>query len=357
MIRLWRALGIFVQSRPFDFLSAAAGPSCGVSRNEPAGSDLKLRGAPAERTRGSYGQHRVQPGYGAPSHRGDRSPSFASAPSLRRPPPRPADRRHLRRDPRRSPHRCCCSNMSTGDIAAVTLVLLGGTVLLAFFFGLYSDGDLQTWASGLTDAPRTLVASLLLAWPVLGVAELVGLSTPGAGRADRHRRDRQLRQPRPRGRPRPGAPDRAAAPADRAGRLGHGRRPPRRAPRTPRRVRPRDRRPGRRRRPQPRRRRTTCRNSARSTSSTRYSSEDDIDRVIIAFSRASHEQLLSCIRTCRDQRVDGRCRAAPLRAPRRRPDPEPDRWPPAAFDRRAAADAGLETGEARARRPRRGARS
>jgi exopolysaccharide biosynthesis polyprenyl glycosylphosphotransferase len=29
-----------------------------------------------------------------------------------------------------------------------------------------------------------------------------------------------------------------------------------------------------------------------------------VDRVIIAFSRASHQQLLSCIRTCRDHRVD-----------------------------------------------------
>ncbi len=28
-----------------------------------------------------------------------------------------------------------------------------------------------------------------------------------------------------------------------------------------------------------------------------------VDRVIIAFSRASHQQLLSCIRACRDRRV------------------------------------------------------
>lgn len=59
------------------------------------------------------------------------------------------------------------------------LVLTGtvmiGVVVLAFFFGLYSDGDLTTWVSGLADAPRSLVAAVFLSWPIFGVAAALGL--------------------------------------------------------------------------------------------------------------------------------------------------------------------------------------
>ena len=52
---------------------------------------------------------------------------------------------------------------------------MAGSVTIAFIFGLYSDGDLWTWASGLNDAPRALVAALLLSWPMLGVTALLSL--------------------------------------------------------------------------------------------------------------------------------------------------------------------------------------
>jgi exopolysaccharide biosynthesis polyprenyl glycosylphosphotransferase len=59
--------------------------------------------------------------------------------------------------------------------AALTGVLIAGSISLAFVFGLYSDGDLLTWASGLADAPRALVAAVILSWPVLGTAAILDL--------------------------------------------------------------------------------------------------------------------------------------------------------------------------------------
>ncbi len=95
-----------------------------------------------------------------------------------------------------------------GISAPSGLVLTGslmlGSVVLAFFFGLYSDGDLWTWASGLTDAPRALVAGLLLSWPrsasapcsrcrrrplvaLVATAATVGVDSDRPGRRARHR--------------------------------------------------------------------------------------------------------------------------------------------------------------------------
>ena len=111
------------------------------------------------------------------------------------------------------------------------------------------------------------------------------------------------RQHRPRPQPRLRPPDRAAAPAHRRSSAPASSPTARRPPRAPQRVRAGDDRPGRRRRPHPQRRRSGCRSSARSTQLDEVLEECNVDRVIIAFSRASHQQLLSCIRTCRDHRV------------------------------------------------------
>ena len=157
------------------------------------------------------------------------------------------------------------------DAAVLTAALIVGSIGLAFFFGLYSDGGLLTWASGLSDAPRPLVAALLLSWPVFGVAAPLDLDRRRLRRARRHDRDGRLRQHRPRPRPRLGPPGRAAAPAHRDRRLRHRRRPARRPARAPRRVRPGDDRARRRRRPHASTAPSACRSSARSTSSTRSS--------------------------------------------------------------------------------------
>ncbi len=185
---------------------------------------------------------------------------------------------------------------------ALTAALLVGSILLAFVFGLYSDGDLLTWASGLSDAPRTLVAALLLSWPVLGMAALLGLGQPalvalvatlatasfdsvaralGRGWAHRLTPLRQRTVIVGSGM----VADRLADRLDRHSEFGletiglvdddvHTLNGTQRLPKLG------------------------------SLDQLDHVLEDcDVDRVIIAFSRASHQQLLSCIRACRDHRV------------------------------------------------------
>ncbi|MEA2220475.1 MAG: hypothetical protein QOJ35_3101 [Solirubrobacteraceae bacterium] len=50
--------------------------------------------------------------------------------------------------------------------------------LLAFICGLYAADDLRAWASGVPDLKRLLFASLVLSWPMVGVAQLVGADHP-----------------------------------------------------------------------------------------------------------------------------------------------------------------------------------
>jgi exopolysaccharide biosynthesis polyprenyl glycosylphosphotransferase len=187
--------------------------------------------------------------------------------------------------------------------AALLLILIGGSVVLAFVFGLYSDSDLATWASGLADAPRAVAAALVLPWPTLGLLALANVdkaalvavtASLGAAAADSVARavgrgyvhrivplrqrtlivgsgvvaDRladRLRRHAEFGLEAIGLVDDDVHTLDEPSELG------------------------------------------------KLGSLDDlnevlntakVDRVIIAFSRASHQQLLSCIRTCRDHRVN-----------------------------------------------------
>jgi exopolysaccharide biosynthesis polyprenyl glycosylphosphotransferase len=195
------------------------------------------------------------------------------------------------------------AGLALGQIAILALVLVGGLVLLAFFFGLYGEADLQTWASGLTDAPRTLVASLVLAWPVLGVAELAGLDQPALialiatfATASLDGLGRALAR---------GWAHRIAPLRQRTVVVGSGMVADRLAERLERHdefglemiglvdddvhTRNGD---------------QKLRKLGSLAEFDKVLSENDIDRVLIAFSRASHEQLLSCIRTCRDNRID-----------------------------------------------------
>jgi exopolysaccharide biosynthesis polyprenyl glycosylphosphotransferase len=185
---------------------------------------------------------------------------------------------------------------------ALILVLMSGSVLLAFTFGLYSDGDLLTWASGLSDAPRALVAALLLAWPVLGVADMLDLGTPAlvalvatAAAASFDSVGRALAR---------GWAHRIVPLRQRTVIVGSGMVADRLAERLD--------------------RHTEfgletiglVDDDVHTLNGTQRLSklgsldqldevleESKVDRVIIAFSRASHEELLSCIRTCRDHRV------------------------------------------------------
>jgi exopolysaccharide biosynthesis polyprenyl glycosylphosphotransferase len=192
--------------------------------------------------------------------------------------------------------------ISISDGAALTGALIIGSITLAFVFGLYSDSDLTTWASGLADAPRALVAAVVLSWPIFGVAAGLDLSSPAllaivataiaasfgstsraVARGWAHRvvplRQRTVIV---------GSgivADRLADRLERHGEFGletiglvdddvHRLDSAQRLPKL-----------------------------GSLEQLDQVLDEREVDRVIIAFSRASHQQLLSCIRVCRDHRV------------------------------------------------------
>jgi exopolysaccharide biosynthesis polyprenyl glycosylphosphotransferase len=68
--------------------------------------------------------------------------------------------------------------LPVGSTLILTAVLILFWVGLAFTFGLYSESGLMTWASGLSDAPRLATAALLLAWPILALAEVLPIDKP-----------------------------------------------------------------------------------------------------------------------------------------------------------------------------------
>jgi exopolysaccharide biosynthesis polyprenyl glycosylphosphotransferase len=64
--------------------------------------------------------------------------------------------------------------LNFSDAVVMTATLVASWTLLAFVCGLYNVFELYAWASGLADAPRTVAATLMFTWPILGVAELIG---------------------------------------------------------------------------------------------------------------------------------------------------------------------------------------
>jgi exopolysaccharide biosynthesis polyprenyl glycosylphosphotransferase len=192
--------------------------------------------------------------------------------------------------------------LSFAEGAGLTAGMIVLAVALSFFFGLYSDSDLPTWASGLTDAPRTVIAMLLLSWPLVGLVELMNISSPGwlaivatAALAATDTVGRALAR---------GWAHRIAPLRQRTVIVGSGLVADRLADRLDRHtefgletiglvdddVHTVD-----------ENRRLPKLGSLDDLKEV--VAEQRVDRVIIAFSRASHQQLLSCIRTCRDNRI------------------------------------------------------
>jgi exopolysaccharide biosynthesis polyprenyl glycosylphosphotransferase len=184
----------------------------------------------------------------------------------------------------------------------MVLAVMASWASIAFVCGLYNASDLHAWASGLSDAPRTVVAALLVAWPVLAAADLAQDAHPlpfavvatfgtvalasilrAVSRGFAHRiaplRQRTVIV---------GSgmvADRLAERLDRHSEFGleaiglvdddvHTLNGTQRLPKL-----------------------------GPLEQLDTVLDECGVDRVIIAFSRASHQQLLSCIRTCRDHRV------------------------------------------------------
>ncbi len=191
---------------------------------------------------------------------------------------------------------------SLSETAGLIAILIAASVCLAFVFGLYSDGDLLTWASGLAEAPRALVAAVILSWPVFGGATLLDVHEPAlvalvatAATASFDSVTRALAR---------GWAHRVAPLRQRTVIVGSGIVADRLADRLERHsefgLEPIG----------------LVDDDVRQLESGQrlpklgsldeldeLLNERQVDRVIIAFSRASHDQLLSCIRVCRDHRV------------------------------------------------------
>jgi len=191
--------------------------------------------------------------------------------------------------------------LSSVQGALFAVAAVAGWCVLAAALGLYSGSDVRTWASGVSHAPRLLVTALLLSWPLFAVASAVGLAAPaeaaiGASAAGvlasgflralirfaLHRRI-QLRQR-----------TLIIGSGAIAGELVHKLRSQSHFGLDP--IGFVDDEP----------------HFPDGTNIPYCGSLDDlpevldrhaVDRVIIAFTRANHEQLLRCIRTCRDRRV------------------------------------------------------
>ena len=191
---------------------------------------------------------------------------------------------------------------SVQETAGLIAILIAGSVSIAFVFGLYSDADLSTWASGLAEAPRALLAAVVLSWPVFGGTTLLDVPEPALvalvatlGTASFDSVTRALAR---------GWAHRVAPLRQRTVIVGSGIVADRLADRLERHtefglepiglvdddvhmLESGQRLP----------------KIGSLDQLDEVLNEREVDRVIIAFSRASHQQLLSCIRVCRDHRV------------------------------------------------------
>jgi exopolysaccharide biosynthesis polyprenyl glycosylphosphotransferase len=70
------------------------------------------------------------------------------------------------------------SGLGSSEALAFALAVAAGWPLFAFVFGLYAADDLGSWASGVGEAPRMVVALLVLSWPLYAVAVAVDAASP-----------------------------------------------------------------------------------------------------------------------------------------------------------------------------------
>ena len=73
------------------------------------------------------------------------------------------------------------AGVAVADVPIVALVIALGWPLVAGACGLYTVSPLRTWASGLGEAPRLAVTSLLISWPVFGLLSALGAVRPVTG--------------------------------------------------------------------------------------------------------------------------------------------------------------------------------
>jgi exopolysaccharide biosynthesis polyprenyl glycosylphosphotransferase len=73
------------------------------------------------------------------------------------------------------------AGLAWNAVPVVALAVGLGWPVLAYICGLYSADDLRTWASGVGEAPRLAVTALLVSWPVFGLLSALGATHPVAG--------------------------------------------------------------------------------------------------------------------------------------------------------------------------------
>jgi sugar transferase/CoA-binding protein len=68
--------------------------------------------------------------------------------------------------------------VATSFSSSFAYVVFSGLIwpFSAFSIGLYRGDQLTAWASAVSEAPRSVVALLLITWPLFGVASLIGLT-------------------------------------------------------------------------------------------------------------------------------------------------------------------------------------
>jgi exopolysaccharide biosynthesis polyprenyl glycosylphosphotransferase len=75
---------------------------------------------------------------------------------------------------------------AVGGVTMVQVPLVAGVLAVlwpagAFACGLYAAEDLRTWASGVSEAPKLVLACLILSWPVFAILSALDAAHPVAG--------------------------------------------------------------------------------------------------------------------------------------------------------------------------------
>src|SRR4051812_1946092 len=73
------------------------------------------------------------------------------------------------------------AGLTLDKLPVVALAVGLGWPILAYICGLYALDDLRAWATGVGDAPRLAVTSLLISWPIFGLLDALDAGSPVAG--------------------------------------------------------------------------------------------------------------------------------------------------------------------------------
>jgi exopolysaccharide biosynthesis polyprenyl glycosylphosphotransferase len=73
------------------------------------------------------------------------------------------------------------AGLTLNKVPVVALAIGLGWPVLAYVCGLYALDDLRSWASGIGHAPRLAVTALLISWPMFGLLTALDAGSPVAG--------------------------------------------------------------------------------------------------------------------------------------------------------------------------------